>query len=324
MLDIDFLYQLVYNKKMDKELPFMENPSSENIVYEAFTENGVMTDIYGMSLAKVHASNEDAFFLSAENNSFGVFDGVGGTDKSELASHLASQLVKEYLSESEQTLARDMGMYAVRQSLLFAHSEIAHRAEDEAQGETTGIVAKLFQDEHGEPYIAIASAGDSRAYRLHGHYLDQMTLDHSITIPGWEDSRLLLAQQILSNVVRLDGLSDSMLHLHKHRNKITSSLGNLREQPDVRTYAFPVSEGEKWLLTSDGVHDNLTGEEMESILLAHKDDSDIGAQALVRAAYHRSQSDHMRAKKDDITVVVAIMKGNKLEFINASREDLQS
>jgi protein phosphatase len=68
----------------------------------------------------------------------------------------------------------------------------------------------------------------------------------------------------------------------------------------VRQYV--VESGDLLILTSDGVHDNLTSEEIQGLLQGTS--TEDCASILTRAANVRAkQQGHARAKMDDITVV---------------------
>lgn len=59
--------------------------------------------------------------------------------------------------------------------------------------------------------------------------------------------------------------------------------------------------GDKLILTSDGIHDNLTTDEMENCLRGNEQ-TEISR--IVSSAEARSNSAHIRAKPDDMTAAI--------------------
>jgi serine/threonine protein phosphatase PrpC len=76
--------------------------------------------------------------------------------------------------------------------------------------------------------------------------------------------------------------------------------------PTPHLWEVPVQDRDVLLAVSDGVTDNLTFSELRRLLHGDRDGPDQIAHRLVDAAYARShQTDHPRAKIDDITAVAA-------------------
>lgn len=261
-------------------------------------------DFDAATLSKTTKPNDDAYFMHAETRSFGVFDGVGSVENSTEAAHIAAEVTEHYLRNEDFVQSYDLGKQAVQSALLKAHLAIVEAGH---AGETTAVAAKFFETPEGQAYIAIAHVGDSRAYRAAGSYLDQKTLDHGVSHAS-DPAAAMLAQEILANVVRFEGLSDNMLDLHRRRNIVTQVLGAHEYVPRPRLNVHDVRPGHKWLLTTDGVHDNLTTEEIEHYILG-TEASGLAVGGLVQAAYERSlDTTHFRAKRDDITAVLVSLK----------------
>jgi serine/threonine protein phosphatase PrpC len=85
------------------------------------------------------------------------------------------------------------------------------------------------------------------------------------------------------------------------RNEITCAVG-WTDFSHIQTRSLALVPGDRILFCTDGIHDNLTDQEIEEVLQG-SDGTD--AQRLVSAAYHRSQQTHLRAKQDDISAIVA-------------------
>jgi protein phosphatase len=75
---------------------------------------------------------------------------------------------------------------------------------------------------------------------------------------------------------------------------------------EIEIVEQPVSAGDRLIVCSDGVHDNLAAPEIDDIVAAHRHASDDElARALCAAARERADDRaHLRAKDDDITAAV--------------------
>lgn len=254
-------------------------------------------------------TNEDAYFIDQQNGAVAVFDGMGGHAGSEEASALAAQEVQRHLSKIPTNTPRSLAEHAIQEALENAHHSInEHNARlhrGSSQPGTTAIVAKIFETESGSPYAVIGSAGDSRAYLLRSGRIEQVTLDHAFL--GVPPGRRREIQDTLSQVVRLSELSDTERGLFLNRAIIDSCLGAgpKNPSPTITLTTFELQAGDQILLTSDGVHDNLTDTEIEETVSPAGGDPEAIVDALVDAAKARSQDkSHIRSKADDTTAVV--------------------
>ncbi len=70
----------------------------------------------------------------------------------------------------------------------------------------------------------------------------------------------------------------------------------------IHTAQTVIAPGDRMLLCSDGIHDNLTDAEIETIVPcgAHT----VVARHLVQRALDRSREECLRAKKDDMSAIV--------------------
>ena len=92
----------------------------------------------------------------------------------------------------------------------------------------------------------VAHAGDSRAYRLRGGKLEQLTNDHT-----W------VAESVAAKVI-----TEAEAANHPYRHSLTRALGLETTVNPTLSEWFPLSPGDRFLLCSDG----LTNEVKESDL----------------------------------------------------------
>jgi protein phosphatase len=157
---------------------------------------------------------------------------------------------------------------------------------------TTMTVALVETDDT----VTFGHVGDSRAYRLRGDTLEQLTDDHSL----------------VAELVRRGELSPQAAEVHPQRSVITRALGT---DPDVDVDAFSVEAepGDVYLICSDGLSDMVDGAAIERIMLEHRSDLDGTAKALVQAA-------NRAGGEDNITAVLFEVVGGGAEPDEETRE----
>ncbi|GAB2757320.1 PP2C family protein-serine/threonine phosphatase [Sinomonas soli] len=101
-------------------------------------------------------------------------------------------------------------------------------------GMGTTVTALLLS----EGTFAFAHIGDSRAYRLRGNDIEQVSTDHTFV-------------QRLINEGRL---RPEEAETHPHKNVLMRVLGDVDASPELDLATFPAVEGERWLLCSDGLN----------------------------------------------------------------------
>ena len=271
----------------------------------------VETGVCSLASEKHPESNEDAWLNDPERLIFGVFDGMGGHAAGKVASASARDYASARLAELGPDLDRTQAENSLREILEDADGEVLRKSHaDPAYYEmgTTATVVKIFRSE-GRLWAAVGNVGDSRLYRFAaGGKLEQVTLDDGPIREHFhneEEARNM--QKKLSRDPRTFTYPEQ--NLFSARNRITQCLGWGRTKPAVQS--LEVSPGEVLLLTSDGIHDNLTDEEIELLSQAEGLSAEDVAVGLAESARKRSrekeemsESASLRAKADDMTAVV--------------------
>ena len=226
---------------------------------------------------QVRTKNEDAALIG--DAVFAVADGMGGHAAGDVASQVAVEAFES--STSAGIDDEDDIVEAVRAA---NHAVISRADEDpDLAGMGTTLTALALvpgpADGTGPNELVIANVGDSRAYLFRDGDLTQLTRDHSL----------------VEDLVQEGRLSPEEARTHPQRNILTRVLGNDTEvEPDVFR-ADPV-RGDRYLLCSDGLSNEVDDERTASVLrrLADPDDA---ARELVRLA-------NENGGRDNITVVV--------------------
>lgn len=203
--------------------------------------------------------NEDAVLLRKELGLFVLADGAGGESAGATASALATTSVAHYFERTKQDAEQApdfdvLGLPSEARRLSRAvHAaneeiyELAHRGGRYAGMATTVVVAYLPPD-RGE--LHLAHVGDSRAYRLREGRLELLTEDHS------------LLRDVLELAPEIDDAQAEALP----RAVITRALGvDGRVRATIRS--LEVAHGDRYLLCSDGLTDELDDEQLKEALL---------------------------------------------------------
>jgi protein phosphatase len=169
---------------------------------------------------------------------------------------------------------------------------------------TTATVMKLFHDNSGNLHCMVASVGDSRAYLWRDNQLMMLTIDHASGLIGMTDAEKMRQQSRLAEVASDRELGLSLARAFYNRNAVSQVLGGGYNSNDVCIKDLLLQAGDSLILTTDGVHDNLTSSEMMRLIGSVADDPDRISEALVAAAIARSREGGFRSKPDDMTAVV--------------------
>lgn len=228
------------------------------------------------------ANNEDSVAFDESAGVAVLADGMGGYNAGEVASGMATALIKtelgRWLTETQgRAKPRDI-LRAIEICVDNANKAVFNAAQANAQyaGMGTTLVLGVFQGSH----LLLGHIGDSRCYRLRRGELVQMTRDHSL-LQEQIDAGLLTPQQAATSV---------------NRNLVTRALG-VEEAALLELTECEVDEGDLYLMCSDGLSDMVSDVRIAE-LLAQKTPLPQRAQDLIRAA-------NEQGGRDNITVLLA-------------------
>jgi protein phosphatase len=141
----------------------------------------------------------------------------------------------------------------------------------------------------GTPHWAVFNIGDSRVYRLLDGELRQVTVDHSEV---WE-------------LVQRGELTPEQAQHHPGRNIVTRILGR-DPMGQLDTWVFPPYAGERFLLCSDGLSNELSREQLEQVLTSVADPQEA-VEELVRLAVEAGA-------RDNVTAIVVELPGQESDL----------
>jgi protein phosphatase len=229
--------------------------------------------------------NEDAFRVDLNLGLFIVADGMGGHNAGEVASGLAVEAIHAFMvrSRSGEDVTWPYGIdpqfsfdaNRLRTALKLANRRVFRAAEtrDEYTGMGTTAVAAYVDDET----MVLAAVGDSRIYSCVDGKLEQLTTDDS-----WVQS-----------IARDDPDAIADVSKHPMRHVLTRVVG-ARDEIDVEIIERRTRVDETLLLCSDGLHGELSDDEIAIVLSSDTGTSQL-AERLVAAVLARPARDNVTA-----------------------------
>lgn len=211
-------------------------------------------------VGRVRERNEDSFFSlesalqqDGEMSPFGLFvvaDGMGGHQRGEIASSLATQIIANRvlrdiylpLLEGDSQASSRLPINEVLISAIEEANSQVHREAPDA-GTTVTMALVLSQRAH------IAHVGDSRAYQVSHGKLKQITQDHSL----------------LARLIELGQATKEEALTHPQRNVLYRAVGQAGKlEVDIYTQSLPI--GSYLLLCSDGLWGMVPEQEITEII----------------------------------------------------------
>ena len=219
------------------------------------------------SLSGARDLNEDSVsigFVPGRGIFAVVADGMGGHAAGEVASRIACD-----------TLARALGSGAgLKEAVAAANREVWRSGQEhqDRKGMGTTTVAAWVRDD-GQCYVA--NVGDSRAYRITGDGIEQITTDHSF----------------VNDAVAQGKMTREEAERSKWRNALSRTIGS-DEEVEVDVFGLrPVHEPFFLVLCSDGVTQTID-DGLLAAVVRQTPDVDEAAETLTRLAVARGSDDN--------------------------------
>ncbi|MEE9415531.1 MAG: Stp1/IreP family PP2C-type Ser/Thr phosphatase [Acidimicrobiales bacterium] len=215
--------------------------------------------------------NQDAAFLTPDV--FVVADGMGGHAAGDIASAIAVASIADMI--------RMAGVDDLVEAVKAANKSILKRADSEPElaGMGTTVVALASFIEADVQQLALVNVGDSRAYRLSGDELSQLTDDHS-----------LVADLVRDGMLRADQAEH-----HPQKNILTRALG-IEQDLRVDSWVHQPIPGDRYLLCSDGLFNEVSEDDIAEILRSYSNVDNAAAELVAQANAHGG--------RDNITVMI--------------------
>ncbi len=201
---------------------------------------------------------------------FLIADGMGGHKGGDVASALTVTSVEHFMLDVFRK-AEDF-----QTALKQAHARILE--ETTRHPEVSGMGTTLTMAIANNWKLFVVHAGDSRCYLFHDGELRQLTADH--TIVAEMQRRGLLTPE------------DAAHHMYRH--VVTNVVGGAQPSVTVDVQEFELHPGDKILLCTDGLTDNLTDDRM-TLILQSECDPQAACNRLVDEALQQGGQDNITA-----------------------------
>ena len=265
--------------------------------------------------------NEDYGLIDRESGLVVICDGVGCVSGAGQSARLAARTIKTHwrrLLASTHTAPQPLDIEGTLQQLLeeanravlalekrLAKKQEQAGAGKEKVGAATTVALAVFYPRQESYLMGYAHVGDSRVYLLRKDAdLQRLTVDDGYF--SWKMNKGEMDEEDARRIDQAsstDQLSKKDREHFDKRNGISQSRGDEQIVPHVGQ--VELCSGDRVLLCTDGIHDNLTDPEIKTLL--RRSGRTTGAKNLVKQALICSQRDenvYIRAKKDDMSTLV--------------------
>ncbi len=198
--------------------------------------------------------------LSRKGISVAMADGISSSTVSQIAAEMAvKSFLTDYYCTCDTWTVKTAGDRVIRATNSWLHAETRRsiHAHDLDRGHVCTFSALVLQARMAHLF----HVGDSRIFRLQGETLEQLTEDHRTVVSGAQ-----------SHLARALGMGE-------------------RIEVDYR--ALPLSQGDTFVLTTDGVHEFCSSRDMARAILAHRDDLQEAARRIVALALEGGSTDNL-------------------------------
>jgi len=208
---------------------------------------------------------------------FAVADGMGGHPCGEVASMMACEALDGFFEAQDERSVKEIESALVKR-FYFIDAQIKQYTKKTSvclQMGTTLSVCVIM----GEKAV-IAHVGDTRIYCLRDGNLTLLTTDHTF-VQDMVDRGLLAADKVGSA---------------PHRNVLTQVVGTEELLENIYTQVLDIVPGDRFLLSTDGLHDMVSFQDIELMMRGGRDSEETSLQLLSKAIVNSAQ--------DDITILV--------------------
>ena len=223
----------------------------------------------------LRVQNEDSFL--AQDGMFVVADGMGGHNAGEVASAMAIKM----LGDAQKAGVTDANQLSevIKQINKAIFRASADQTDQRGMGTTLTALALTPSNRNSEVSVSVANIGDSRTYLLRNGEFRQVSVDHSYV------------QELVSEGL----ITKEEARTHARRNIVTRALG-IEPNVAVDTWTLPLINGDRYILCSDGLVDEVTDEAIEQCVKQPISPQKLADQLVVIA--------NQNGGRDNITVVV--------------------
>lgn len=270
---------------------------------QAPNQEKLKVDCYASTIAsRNHPDhNEDAYFFDSSKGIFGIFDGMGGMQDGQWSAETSNKIIRDSLEKNHHPYPLNANRI-LTSACKGANEEVFK--EKRGNGGTTATFGFLCETTDGVSQVALAHVGDSRAYLFRDGKLSKLTIDDN----GLRYSAFANGQEIqskLDNIVSTSEMTDQEQVLFRRRNEINNFIG-IDADINPKIIIQSVLPKDILILTTDGIHDNLTTTEISEIISQNSKNPSSITEKLTQKALERSREGVVRSKSDDMSAEVVV------------------
>jgi PPM family protein phosphatase len=189
--------------------------------------------------------NQDDFGTASNEwgDIFVLADGMGGYKGGEIASSIAVKTICDGFKKADSEIAPVMLLDELIKEAHYAILEQAKQNPSISDMGTT-VIAVIIKD----TLAYVGHVGDSRCYLFRNNNAKWISKDHSF----------------VQDLLRKGLINEAEARNHPNKNRILQALGSEKIKPSYETLAL--KKGDKFLLSSDGLHGEVEWQEMIKIM----------------------------------------------------------
>jgi serine/threonine protein phosphatase PrpC len=247
-----------------------------------------MDSLYFVSAARsavglIRNGNEDGALTHPQL--IAVADGMGGHAGGEIASAIALEILARRAAvftdaEMDKDSADDYFNSTIDE--IDSALKVASDENPALSGLGTTLTALFIRDSQ----IVLLHVGDSRAYRIRGSSIEQLSVDHTVM------------QELLSS----GRITEADIAEHPQRSMLTQALMG-SQSLSIGLHVFDLKDGDRFILCSDGLSGVLTDKEIKTLVKSQSPQDAVAA--LVDATY-------INGAPDNVTIIVADIANSAL------------
>ncbi|MDR1801929.1 MAG: Stp1/IreP family PP2C-type Ser/Thr phosphatase [Lachnospiraceae bacterium] len=203
-------------------------------------------------IGKKRVVNQDYVYATAEPvgpfpNLFVVADGMGGHKAGDFASRFTVAVLQRELDKMPKVAPKE----TLKEVIQIANERLIKAASEDIKLDgmgTTLVVATVIGAS-----LYFANVGDSRLYIVN-EKIKQLSKDHSL----------------VEEMVRMGGIKAEEARNHPDKNIITRAIG-VKEEVESDVYEYPLKNGDKILMCTDGLSNMVEDEDMFDIIKSSRD-----------------------------------------------------
>lgn len=221
----------------------------------------------------IRDNNEDAINYGT-NEALGITwmiiaDGMGGHNAGEVASTMLVEHIMSALEKISSTNQLSWKEWIINQ-LNIANSAILHSAQANTAHQGMGTTGVLVIADNKECHVGWV--GDSRAYSLKSNILVQETVDHTM----------------IQELVNKGAITAETARNANTKNLLSQAIG-VREKIIVDTTTININNGDTIMLSTDGLHDYLSEEDMSKYLSLFDSETNVCSDMINKAISNNSR-----------------------------------